>query len=71
MRNPSEPDSHMIWMLQLSNRKFKIIMNSISKEKVDIIEEQMDHVSRDMGFLRKNPKRVLGEKPHSDNEDCF
>ena len=26
MANPSEPDSHMTWMLKLSNRKFKIIV---------------------------------------------
>ena len=32
------------------------------KVKVDNIEEQMGNISRDMEFLRKNPKEVLEEK---------
>lgn len=40
-RNPSEPDSHMMWMLELSNKNCKIIMINLLREKVDNIEEQM------------------------------
>lgn len=40
-RNPSEPDLHMMWMLELSNKNCKIIMINLLREKVDNIEEQM------------------------------
>ena len=40
----------------------QIIISNMLKVKVDNIEEQMGNISRDMEFLRKNPKEVLEEK---------
>ena len=49
----------------------QMIISNMLKGNAGNIEEQMGNISRDMEFLRKNPKEVLDEKKtYSDNEEC-
>ena len=61
----SEPD--MSGMLEFSEQKFKTTMTEMLKtlmDKVENMQEQMGHGSREMEILRKNQKKYARDQKH-------
>lgn len=64
MKQLSLPDLNMTWMLQLSDREFKITMISILKaliENVCNVSDQVSNFSREMKTIRKSNENIRNE----------
>lgn len=47
-------------MLEWSNQEFKTtVINIALRDKVDVMQEQVDNVSREVEILRQNQKEML------------